>query len=82
LLAEGGPLAQWLQATDLAVANGWGVNQLKGNKLLQAQLRLLPDKLPDSQPDKMELIRKALQDEAQGVMAWSSGHAMLEAVAI
>jgi len=41
---------------------------LDGVKLLQVQLRLLLGKLPDSQPDKMELIRKALQDESQGVM--------------
>jgi len=55
---------------------------LDGVKLLQVQLRLLLDKLPDSQPDKMELIRKALQDESQGVMPWSSKHDMLDAIAI
>jgi len=55
---------------------------LDGVRLLQAQLRLLLDKLPDSQPDKMELIRKALQDESQGVMPWSSKHEMLDAIAI
>jgi len=166
LLAEGGALAEWLQATDLAVANGVhasldkdsdnvknfyskysedralcssgraflahfkdmfnvitglallqaertmrdlvpfttsmaaaktlkneyqmlslqqrlpAAHHLDGVKLLQAQLRLLLDKLPDSQPDKMELIRKALQDESQGVMPWSSKHEMLDAIAI
>jgi len=55
---------------------------LDGVKLLQVQLRLLLNKLPDSQPDKIELIRKALQDESQGVMPWSSKHEMLKAVAI
>jgi len=166
LLAEGGALAEWLQATDLAVANGvhasldkdsdnvknfyskysgnralcssgrallahfkdmfnvitglallqaeWtmrdlvpfttgmaaakaitngyqmlslqkrlpAARHLDGVGLLQAQLRLLLDRLPDSQPDKMELIRKALQDESQGVMPWSSMHDMLDAIAI
>jgi len=53
-----------------------------GIGLLQAQLQLLLDKLPDSQPDKMEFIRKALQDESQGVMPWSCKNAMLESVAI
>jgi len=55
---------------------------LDGVGLLQAQLRLLLDKLPNSQPDKMELIRKALQDKSQGVMPWSSMHDMLDAIAI
>jgi len=166
LLAEGGALAEWLQATDLAVANGVhasldkdsdnvknvyskysgnralcssgrallahfkdmfnvitgfallqaertmrdlvpfttgmaaakaitneyqmlslqkrlpAARHLDGVGLLQAQLQLLLDKLPDSQPDKMELIRKALQDESQGVMTWSSMHDMLDATAI
>jgi len=144
LLAEGGALSEWLQATNLEVANGVhasldkdsdnvknfyskysadralcgsgrallahfkdkfnvvtglallqaeralrdiipftaGMLSRKGIGLLQAQLQLLLDKLPDSQPDKMELIRKALQDESQGVMPWSSKTAMLETVAI
>jgi len=142
LLAEGGALAEWLQAIDLEVANGVhasldkdsdnvknfygkysadralcgsgrallahfkdkfnvvtglaqteralrdiipfaaGMPSCAGIGLLQAQLQLLLDKLPDSQPDKMKFIRKALQDESQGVMPWSCKNAMLESVAI
>ena len=59
-----------------------GMPSRAGIGLLQAQLQLLLDKLPDSQPDKMEFIRKALQDESQGVMPWSCKNAMLESVAI
>jgi len=141
LLAEGGALVEWLQATDLEVANGvhasldkdsdnvknfyskysadralcgsgrallahfkdkfnvvtglaqteralrdiilftTGVLSREGIRLLQARLQLLLD-IPDSQPDKMEPIRKALQDESLGVMPWSYKNAMLESVAI
>ena len=141
LLAEGGALAEWLQATDLEVANGVhasldkdsdnvknfyskysadralcgsgrallahfkdkfnvvaglaqteralrdiipftaGMPSREGIRLLQARLQLLLD-IPDSQPDKMEPIRKALQDESLGVMPWSYKNAMLESVAI
>jgi len=79
-------------ATAKAITNGYqmlslqkrlpAARHLDGVGLLQAHLRLLLDKLPDSQPDKMELIRKALQDESQGVMPWSSMHDMLDAIAI
>jgi len=142
LLAKGGALAEWLQATDLEVASGVhasldkdsdnvknfygkysadralcgsgrallahfkdklnvvtglaqteralrdiipftaGMPSREGIGLLQAQLQLLLEKLPDSQLDKMEFIRKARQDESQGVMPWSCKNAMLESVAI
>ena len=142
LLAKGDALAEWLQATDLEVANGVhasldkdsdnvknfygkysadralcgsgrallahfkdkfnvvtglaqteralrdiipftaGMPSRKGIGLLQAQLQLMLDKLPDSQPDKMEFIWKALQDGSLGVMPWSSKNAMLESDAI
>ena len=55
---------------------------LDGVKLLQVQLRLLLNNLPDSQPDKMELIRNALHDESRGLMPWSSKHEMLDSIAI